>query len=262
MDSMKYFYLIGLSCMLVCAGVLTFFISRTNQKRDALEENRRDFTNAMAHELKTPLCVIRVGFAENLKENTVAEKREHYLDQIILKTEEMDALAAEMIYVSRLDSEKLVLKKEPVSLNEIMETQLRKLDDGIQNKKLLVVYQPEDIFRITGDRQYLEKAVWNLLANAVAYNTEEGTIRISINKEQCSIENTGEHIAENDLPHVFEMFYGGQNNPVDDEKHLGLGLYLSKKICSLHHLELTIRNTEMGVMVRLSHSTVKKRLSR
>lgn len=124
MDSMKYFYLLGLACMLICVCVLTVLISRTNRQRDALEENRRDFTNAMAHELKTPLCVIR-GFAENLKENTVAEKRDYYLDQIILKTEEMDMLAAEMIYVSRLDSDKLILKKEPIRLNELIETQLK-----------------------------------------------------------------------------------------------------------------------------------------
>lgn len=124
MDSMKYFYLLGLACMPICVCVLTVLISRTNRQRDALEENRRDFTNAMAHELKTPLCVIR-GFAENLKENTVAEKRDYYLDQIILKTEEMDMLAAEMIYVSRLDSDKLILKKEPIRLNELIETQLK-----------------------------------------------------------------------------------------------------------------------------------------
>lgn len=251
MDSMKYFYLLGLTCMLVCVSVLTFAISRTNRQREALEENRRDFTNAMAHELKTPLCVIR-GFAENLKENTASRKREHYLEQIILKTEEMDSLAKEMIAVSRLDSKKLLLKKEPVCLNELIDTQLEKLKDNITRKKLLILYEPEDTFHVTGDRQYLEKVIWNLLSNAIAYNMESGTIRISVNKEQCVIENTGDKIPAVDLPHIFEMFYSGQKDSADEEKHLGLGLYLCKKICSLHHLSLTVRNTEMGVEAILS----------
>lgn len=248
---MKYFYLLGLTCMLVCVSVLTFAISRTNRQRETLEENRRDFTNAMAHELKTPLCVIR-GFAENLKENTASRKREHYLEQIILKTAEMDSLAKEMIAVSRLDSKKLLLKKEPVCLNELIDTQLEKLKDNITRKKLLILYEPEDTFHVTGDRQYLEKVIWNLLSNAIAYNMESGTIRISVNKEQCVIENTGDKIPAADLPSIFEMFYSGQNDSAGGEKHLGFGLYLCKKICSLHHLSLTVRNTEMGVEAILS----------
>lgn len=251
MDYMKYFYLLGFACMLVCACVLAFAIHRTNLRRDALEENRRDFTNAIAHELKTPLCAIR-GYAENLKEDTVTEKRDHYLDQIILKTEEMDALAAEMIYVSRLDSDTLVLKKEPVNLNDLVQTQLEKLDDVISAKKLLVLYQPEGEFHLTGDRKYLEKAVWNLLSNAVSCNTEGGTVRITVSKDRCGMENTGERIPDTDLPHVFEMFYSGQGRLEDAEKHLGLGLYLAKKICTLHHLSLTVRNTEMGVLAEIS----------
>lgn len=251
MDYMRYFYLLGFACMLVCAGVLAFAIHRTNLRRDALEENRRDFTNAIAHELKTPLCAIR-GYAENLKEDTVQEKRDHYLDQIILKTEEMDGLAAEMIYVSRLDSEKLVLKKEPVCLNDLIQAQLEKLDDVISGKKLLVLYQAEEEFHVTGDRKYLEKAVCNLLSNAISYNTESGTIRIIVGRDRCSMENTGEHIPEADLPHVFEMFYSGQRHFGDEEKHLGMGLYLTRKICALHHLSLTVQNTEMGVRAEIS----------
>lgn len=251
MDYMRYFYLLGFACMLVCAGVLAFAIHRTNLRRDALEENRRDFTNAIAHELKTPLCAIR-GYAENLKEDTVQEKRDHYLDQIILKTEEMDGLAAEMIYVSRLDSEKLVLKKEPVCLNDLIQAQLEKLDDVISRKKLLVLYQAEEEFHVTGDRKYLEKAVCNLLSNAISYNTESGTIRIIVGRDRCSMENTGEHIPEADLPHVFEMFYSGQRHFGDEEKHLGMGLYLTRKICALHHLSLTVQNTEMGVRAEIS----------
>lgn len=247
MDHMKYFYLLGFACMMVCAYVLAFAIHRTNLRRDALEENRRDFTNAIAHELKTPLCVIR-GYAENLKEDTVKEKREHYLDQIILKTEEMDRLAAEMIYVSRLDSEKLILKKEPVCLNGLIQAQLEKRKDLISARHLLILYQPEAEFVVTGDRQYLEQAVGNLMSNAVSCNMEHGTLRITVRKDGFSIENTGQQISEKDLPHIFEMFYSGNNRSGDGEKHLGLGLYLAKKICSLHHLTLTVRNTEMGVL--------------
>ena len=61
-----------------------------------LEETRRDFTNAMAHELKTPLGVIR-NFSENLLEHNMEEKRDYYLTQIIGQTEEMDQMVLKMM---------------------------------------------------------------------------------------------------------------------------------------------------------------------
>ena len=91
-----------------------------------LEENRRDFTNAMAHELKTPLGVIR-GFAENLLEKIHEEKREYYLRQIIGQTDEMDRLAEEMITISRMDSDQMVLQKELLSFGELVREELERI---------------------------------------------------------------------------------------------------------------------------------------
>ncbi len=100
MDYMKYVYLTGLLLMVVCMAVVIRSTGKTYAQREALDEARRDFTNAMAHEMKTPFGIIR-GFAENLQENTVEEKRDYYLDKIIEQTEEMDRLVAEMIDVRK-----------------------------------------------------------------------------------------------------------------------------------------------------------------
>lgn len=181
--------------------------------RNKLQRSGEDSTGTSG--FKTPLCVIR-GYAENLKEDTVKEK--------------------------------LILKKEPVCLNGLIQAQLEKRKDLISARHLLILYQPEAEFVVTGDRQYLEQAVGNLMSNAVSCNMEHGTLRITVRKVGFSIENTGQQISEKDLPHIFEMFYSGNNRSGDGEKHLGLGLYLAKKICSLHHLTLTVRNTEMGVL--------------
>lgn len=102
MDSMRYFYLSGLACMLLCVSVLTFCIRRKECRREALEESRRSLANVMAHQLKDPLRAIR-GLTENLKQNE--DDPEYTLDQIIQKTEEIDSLAAEMIHLSRADPE-------------------------------------------------------------------------------------------------------------------------------------------------------------
>ena len=98
----------------------------------------------------------------------------------------------------------------------------------------------------------MDKNERNCIGGSRLYNTESGTIRIIVGKDRCSMENTGEHIPEADLPHVFEMFYSGQRHLEDEEKHLGMGLYLTRKICALHRLSLTVQNTEMGVRAEIS----------
>ena len=127
MNYMKYVYLAGAALTLVCmAGIVQSF-RRAYDRQAALEENRRDFINAMAHELKTPLGVIR-NFAENLLEHNMEEKRDYYLAQIIRQTEEIDRMAAEMIELSKLDSEELILGNEPVSFSDLIREQMARLE--------------------------------------------------------------------------------------------------------------------------------------
>lgn len=248
LDAAKFIFLFSFLLVACCVITVFYFMEKAYKKQDALEEGRRDFTNAIAHELKTPLGVIR-GFSENLAENTVEEKREYYLRQIIGQTEVMDDLVQEMIYISKLESDNLVLKKEELSFLNVIESQLKKLRPLVEEKNLTVDYKTQGDFTITGDKAYIEKAIWNLLANACEYNVNGGKIKITIGHAWCMIENNGNPIPEEDLKHLCEMFYSGDKSRTSGKKHMGLGLYLAKKILLLHKLNLTIANSDMGVRV-------------
>ena len=249
-DYMKHIYIIGFLLTAVCVLKVICSTNKTYEQRSLLEETRRDFTNAIAHELKTPLGIIR-GFAENLNENTIEEKKEYYIKQIVGQTEEMDKLVKEMIYISKLDSEELVLKKERISMKELIEEQIEKLKMAAESKNLEIRYHIEKDFIFEGDRYYLEKAVWNLISNAVEYNRQDGFINILINSDECCIENSGTCIAEEDLPYIFDMFYSGDKSRNSKEKHMGLGLYLAKKIFGMNRLKITAENMENGVRVKI-----------
>ncbi|MCI8429531.1 MAG: HAMP domain-containing histidine kinase [Lachnospiraceae bacterium] len=244
MDNMKYVYLGCGILMLVCIWKILRVIDQNYKKREALEENRRDFTNAMAHELKTPLGIIR-GFAENLLEQVKEEKREYYLQQIIGQTEKMDKLAAEMITLSRMDSEKLVLRREKISLTALIQEELKELPAMTSKKQIEVRCETEEDLILQGDREYLGKALRNLLVNAVMYNRMNGQIRITVAARSCTIENTGTPLSEEQLEHAFEMFYRGDESR--NGNHTGLGLYLAKRILTLQGLSLDIENTQDGV---------------
>lgn len=253
MNYMKYVYLGGFFLMLACAAAVIYAMNRTYEQQTRLEEMRRDFTNAIAHELKTPLSVVR-GFTENLKENTNEQKKDYYLDKIVEQTEEMDQMVRKMCDISKLDSEQLVLQKESVDLLELFQEQEKKVQSLIEEMDLDVEYRVRGEFRLEGDRYYLGKALMNLFSNAAEYNRHNGNILITVDPAFCSIENTGNPIPEEKLAFAGNLFYSGDENRSYQRKHLGLGLYLAERIFELHHLKMKMENTENGVRV-----TVQKR---
>ena len=153
----------------------------------------------------------------------------------------------EMIEISKLDSEELVLKKAPVSMAELIHEQAERLEPLILEKNLQIQYRQAADFQVDGDREYLAKAVWNLLANAVDHNVPDGHIRVSFAADKCSIENTGKTLDEEQLNHAFDLFYTGDKSRRKEKKHMGLGLFLAKKIFALHDMSLALENTDDGV---------------
>ena len=152
------------------------------------------------------------------------------MKQIIRQTEEMDRLVLDMIDASKLDSDLLVLQKEIVSLNELLDAQLKKLEPAMEQKKLIVERQDEADFTVIGDPKYLEKAIWNLLVNAVVHNRQNGSISIRIRKNELILENTV-------MP---------DQDKSSGEQNTGIGLYLTEKILEKHHLHLTMEMKAEG----------------
>lgn len=252
LNDLKYVYPCGFLFVAGCGIFTLWVLEKTYRQKERMEEQRRDFINVMAHEIKSPLGVIR-GFSENLKEHPDAEKRGYYLEQMIRQTEEVDSLVKEMIAVTRMDWEQLKIKKAPVSVWDVLNRETERLAVQAEEKRLQVISKLEEDWILQGDMRLLEEAFYNLLSNAVSYNREEGRVRIFLNSGNCVIENTGANIPPEHLPHVCEMFYTVQQGAGGREKHLGMGLYLSRQIFIQHGLSLSVENTEEGVRV-----TVKK----
>ena len=249
LDSLKYILLGSFLFLAACAAFTLWITERTYRQRERLEAQRRDFINVMAHEIKTPLSVIR-GFSENIKENPETKKREYYLEQIIRQTEEVDSLVKEMITTSKaVDWKQVKIGDVLISVRSVIEDEMERLEVQTEEKRLKVTLQCEDDWMLPADRKLLEQAFFAILSNAVSYNREEGRIRIVLRKGVCTIENTGDTIPPEHLPHVCEMFYTVNQSRGGREKHLGMGLYLARQIFALHGVGLKVENTEEGVRV-------------
>ena len=254
---MKMIYLWGALLTAVCAAAVLAVLERNMREKALLEERRRDFVNVMAHEMKTPLAVIR-GFAENLEENVKEEKREYYLQQIVNQTEKMDDIVKELVYISELDDEGFTVSKESVAVGEIMGAETERLAPMIEAKRVELNVRTAEEFEVSGERRLLEKAFGSLLTNAVEYNRDEGRVNVTLEKNRCVIENTGEKIPEEELGRVCELFYTGSKGKSTGEKHLGIGLYLADRIFKAHGLSLKVENTEEGVRVNVENTVPEK----
>lgn len=187
------------------------------------------------------------------------EKRDYYISQIIGQTEEMDHLVAEMIEISKLDSDETLLKKEAVSFSALLHEQADRFEPIVREKNILIRYEEKADFQLEGDKDYLARAIWNVLSNAIDYNVPEGTVSITIDRDLCAIENSGAHLEEEQLAHAFDLFYTGNKSRGGKDRHMGMGLFLAKKILELHGLAILLENTKDGVRVSIRKKELRGR---
>lgn len=146
-----------------------------------------------------------------------------------------------------------------VSFSRLFHQQADRFEPMLREKNILVRYEEKADFQIEGDREYLARAMWNLLSNAVDYNVPGGTILITVEQEMCAIENSGSPLDEEQLAHAFDLFYTSHKSRGGKEKHMGMGLFLTKKILALHNLSLVLENTADGVRAAIWRTDIPKK---
>lgn len=225
-------------------------------KERELERQRLEFFSAVSHELKTPITVIK-GQLEGMLGNVgVYKDHEMYLAKCLSVTAVMENTVQEILTVTRMDSSGFAPKMQPLDLTALVQKQLDDYRDFMEQKYLSLQTELASGITVSGDDKLLQKAVSNLLSNAVRYSPSEGTIivRTSIEKNQAmlAVENSGVHISENLIPHLFEAFYRVEQSRNRQTGGSGLGLYLVSRIAKLHGAECKIRNSENGVCATVS----------
>lgn len=134
----------------------------------AAEENRRQMTSNIAHELKTPLAVIH-SYAEGLKEHIAEDKRDKYVDVILAEAERTDGMVLEMLDLSRLEAGKVKLSRDEFSLADLTKAIFEKLQMAAEAKELQISYEFPEQSTIVADENRIAQVVENFATNAVKY---------------------------------------------------------------------------------------------
>lgn len=223
------------------------------EKKQTLDELRKEFISSISHELKTPIAIVR-GYAEGAElmlQSGDAENAAEYCGVIIKESEKMNALVMELLELSRFEIGDSRLEIENFSLYDFVHdyTDSEKIvfeENGIKCETDI----PKDL-RCQGDLIKLNMVLNNFVSNAVSHTDKEKLIRIyceeRAEKVRIFVYNTGKAIAEEDIDKIWDSFYRADKARSRKEGRFGLGLSIVSAIQNLHGNEYGVFNSESGV---------------
>ncbi|MCL2463354.1 MAG: HAMP domain-containing histidine kinase, partial [Defluviitaleaceae bacterium] len=224
-----------------------------NAMADSLESSetlRRDFIANLSHELKTPMTVI-AGFAEGLLDGTIPRENEaRYLGIISSETRRLSRLVKSMLEVTTLQSANSGAALEgSFDISEVVKIALLSLDGKIESKRLEVEAKlPEGSIITRGNGDSIMQVVYNLIDNAIKFSPPDGIVSLELWKQgpraYVSVENRGETIPDEELPHIFDRFHKTDKSRSIDREGVGLGLYIVKTILDNHNEDIFVTSTD------------------
>lgn len=211
------------------------------------ERQRVDFFTAVSHELKTPLAVLKGELEGMIYQVGEYRDRDAYLRRCAATADRMEALLGEILAAARLGGE-FRLARAPLDLSALLRRACRELQGRAEDKGQRLLVELPAAFPYEGDARLLEKALSNVLGNAVDYSPPGATIRVALAEGELSVENSGAHIAPQDLPRLFTPFYRVEKSRSRNSGGSGLGLSITKAVLDRHGVPHRLENTPGGVL--------------
>ena len=205
---------------------------------EAVNRAKDVFLATLSHELRTPLTAI-LGWARVLRDSeTDAESARHGLEVIERNAEAQHQLIRDLLDVSRIISGKLQLKTRQVGLAPIVEAALDSMRQAADAKSIRLGVEYDETGLVTGDPDRLQQVIWNLLSNAIKFTPKGGRVGVRVERYgsdvRVRVSDTGQGIAPEFLPHVFERFRQQDGSTTREHGGLGLGLAIVRHLVEQH----------------------------
>ncbi|MBD0264603.1 MAG: PAS domain S-box protein [Tolypothrix sp. Co-bin9] len=198
-----------------------------------------EFLATLSHELRTPLNAM-FGWTQLLTTRKFDEKTTaRALETIDRNTKTLKILIEDVLDVSRIITGKLNLKVIPVKLTKVVEAALEIVRPAAEVKEIrLESTSDSSLGLVLGDANRLQQIVWNLLSNAIKFTPHGGKVDVQLvqidSDVQIRVRDTGEGIAADFLPYVFERFRQADSSSTRSHGGLGLGLAIVRHLAELH----------------------------
>jgi signal transduction histidine kinase len=208
----------------------------------------------VSHDLKTPMTSI-TGYAQALTDGTASAEDVARIGGIIREeAEHVNALIADLLYLAEMDAGEVILKREDVALEPIVERCIRRIEPRARDRHIEIDVEsaPEAVAR-NSDPDKIERALTNVLDNAAKFTPGGGDITVRTWRENgvlparvvCRVTNTGQPIPDEDLARIFQRFYRG-DRARRSSNGSGLGLAISKQLVELSGGRIDAENSPAG----------------
>lgn len=214
---------------------------------ERLEKVRQEFLSNVSHELRTPLTSI-LAFVETLEDGALEdpENNRRFLNVIRRNAERMHHLIDDILELSSIEAGKVTVRPKLLDLRPLVEEVWSPLVEKAQKRSISFTNDIPADTRVFADPRRLEQILINLLGNAVKFNREGGSVSVSYRKRpgfhQVRVTDTGEGIAPEHLPRIFERFYRTDTARSRELGGTGLGLAIVKHLARLHHGEVRVES--------------------
>ncbi len=208
------------------------------------EEVKNMFISDVSHELRTPMTTIG-GFVSGILDDTIEpERQKEYLQIVYKEITRLSRLVNTFLDITRLQSDKMILKKVNFDLNELIRICIIGFEQKIEEKNIQVELNFETVNCLAyADKDSVTRVMTNLLDNAVKFTNNGGEIKISVKQKQheiiVSVRNTGVGISEEQKEMLFKRFYKADKSRSENTEGTGIGLYLVKNILLAHGKDIT-----------------------
>lgn len=221
-----------------------------NQMIERLElsfTEMKRFTADAAHELRTPLAVIRNEAEVALRLPRSSEEYCHVLGNLLEETTRLSNMADQLLFLCRQDAGLHLLNRETVAMDRVLQEVVSNMQLVAQEKGVSLAFDENEPCQVVGDERQLRRVFYNLLDNAIKYTESQGNVvvasRLNSDHLVVTITDTGIGIAPEHLSHIFERFYRADAARTGDENGAGLGLSLCQSIVRGLGGSITVEST-------------------
>ena len=231
--------------LLAISSVMCLLGFRFGRDIEKEAERQQTFFQNASHELKTPLMAIQ-GYAEGIQAGVMDAGGA--ADVILEESDRMTELVEELLDISKIDMGRQRLTLSETDIRELLYDGIRVVEPIAAGGITIVPDFPEEPVMVSCDDTQLRRAVTNILSNGVRYARSELRLTCRADKRHVTIriQDDGDGIAEEDIPHIFDRFYMGKSGKS------GIGLALTKEIVHLHRGTIRAYNGETGAVFEIS----------
>ena len=205
---------------------------------DRANRLKDEFLATLSHELRTPLNAV-LGWSQMLSRRPLsAEQQKQAVAAIYRNAQAQARLVDEILDLSRIVTGRMALALEPIDMAEMVRTTAESFMPAVLGKRQDLRLDLEDDVETAGDPHRIRQIIWNLLSNATKFTPERGTISCRVRRRRDRVEllvsDSGQGIAPDFLPYVFERFRQADGSTTRGHGGLGLGLALVRHLVEAH----------------------------